>query len=147
MENTRMGGRFRARDAANKAKSDQQVAYKAKIDAAAMTPNGYAGPIQNNEAPQMDLMSQLKMFQQSRAQNQQGQPQMGQPQSANPYQPAASMPGQTPAPANNGFTSGIGGASGLGGSGSGGVSGGLGGFGSGQGGAPAQQGQMGKGGK
>lgn len=72
------------------------------------TQNGYAGPIKNNEAPQMDLMSQLRTFQQYKgAQNKLGQ----QPQSTNPYQqmqdsryqqalsqPAVSMPAQPAQP-------------------------------------------------
>ena len=56
-------------------------APKQKADAAAKLPNGYAGPIINQESPQMDLMSQLRMFQQYKG-NQMGQ----NPQSGNPYQ-------------------------------------------------------------
>lgn len=81
---------------------------KASIEAAANRPNGYAGLIQNNEAPLMDLMSQMQMYQQGKgARNEMQQ----KPQSSNPYQqmqdsryaqmlgqPAVSMPTQQAQP-------------------------------------------------
>ena len=64
--------------------AEMEAAAKASaISDAANAPNGYAGSIRNQEAPQMDLMSQLRMFQQYKGlENKQGQ----QPQSTNPYQ-------------------------------------------------------------
>lgn len=56
---------------------------QAKLAAESAPVYGYTGPIRNQEAPQMDLMSQMRMYQQQKgAENARAQ----QPQSNNPYQ-------------------------------------------------------------
>ncbi len=72
---------YRYRPPIDSAMQEKLAAAQAKLAAESAPVYGYAGQIKNQEAPQMDLMSQMRMFQQQRgAQN------ARQPQSNNPYQ-------------------------------------------------------------